>query len=201
MACARAHVDRHLRHNASRSKISVYLNDDPGTGPSYGFYMENNEPAKRIFDAWLAPLREIGARRAQQALFLTSPKCNADGTSRTRASLPLRRPHYRWHQSPYAMNPDERRRWRSGQPRPDSIRQCMKENRCFGTTQSFRLDRRDHRLAVVLSSERKAQGGQQHRNPNPFRYHPCRPQDISRAFTYHGVIGPAMQWLILLDDI
>jgi carboxypeptidase Q len=60
---ARAYVDQHLRDELSRSKISVYLNDDPGTGPSYGFYMENNEPAKRIFDAWLAPLRDIGVRR------------------------------------------------------------------------------------------------------------------------------------------
>jgi carboxypeptidase Q len=58
-----AYVDQHLRDDASRSKISVYLNDDPGTGPTYGFYMENNEPAKRIFDAWLAPLRDIGVRR------------------------------------------------------------------------------------------------------------------------------------------
>ena len=60
---ASAYVDQHLRDDASRSKFSVYLNDDPGTGPTYGFYMENNEPAKRIFDAWLAPLRDIGARR------------------------------------------------------------------------------------------------------------------------------------------
>jgi carboxypeptidase Q len=60
---ARAYVDQHLRDDLSRSKISVYLNDDPGTGPSYGFYMENNEAAKRIFDAWLAPLRDIGVRR------------------------------------------------------------------------------------------------------------------------------------------
>jgi carboxypeptidase Q len=60
---ARAYVDQHLRDDAARSKISVYLNDDPGTGPTYGFYMENNEPAKRIFDAWLAPLRDIGVRR------------------------------------------------------------------------------------------------------------------------------------------
>lgn len=60
---ARAYVDQHLRDDLSRSKISVYLNDDPGTGPSYGFYMENNEPAKRIFDGWLAPLRDIGVRR------------------------------------------------------------------------------------------------------------------------------------------
>ena len=56
-------MEEHLRDDASRRKISVYLNDDPGSGPSYGFYMENNEPAKRIFDAWLAPLRDIGVRR------------------------------------------------------------------------------------------------------------------------------------------
>jgi carboxypeptidase Q len=60
---ARAYVDQHLRDDLSRSRISVYLNDDPGTGPSYGFYMENNEAAKQIFDAWLAPLRDIGVRR------------------------------------------------------------------------------------------------------------------------------------------
>jgi len=60
---SRTYVDQHLRDDASRGKISVYLNDDPGTGPTYGFYMENNEPAKRLFDAWLAPLRDIGARR------------------------------------------------------------------------------------------------------------------------------------------
>jgi carboxypeptidase Q len=60
---ARAYVEQHLRDDASRNKISVYLNDDPGTGPTYGFYMQNNEQAKRIFDAWLAPLRDIGVRR------------------------------------------------------------------------------------------------------------------------------------------
>jgi carboxypeptidase Q len=60
---ASAYVRQHLGDEASRSKISVYLNDDPGTGPTYGFYMENNEPAKLVFDAWLAPLRDIGVRR------------------------------------------------------------------------------------------------------------------------------------------
>jgi carboxypeptidase Q len=58
-----AYINQHLRDDVSRSKISVYLNDDPGTGPSYGFYMENNGPAKRIFDAWLTPLRDIGVQR------------------------------------------------------------------------------------------------------------------------------------------
>ena len=48
---------------AERKKISVYLNIDPGTGPIYGFYMENNEGAKQIFDAWLEPFRDLGARR------------------------------------------------------------------------------------------------------------------------------------------
>ncbi len=60
---ASAYVDQHLRDDASRSKISVYLNDDPGAGATYGFYMQNNEAAKRIFDGWLAPLRDIGVRR------------------------------------------------------------------------------------------------------------------------------------------
>ena len=66
-------------------------------------------------------------------------------------------------------------RRRSGQSRPDRIRQCMKEDRCFGTVQSFSLDRPDHRLAVLLSREQKARGGQQHRNTNAFQYHLCRP--------------------------
>jgi carboxypeptidase Q len=39
------------------------LNDDPGTGATYGFYMQGNEAAKRIFDVWLEPLRELGVRR------------------------------------------------------------------------------------------------------------------------------------------
>jgi Zn-dependent M28 family amino/carboxypeptidase len=60
---ARAYVDRHLRDEAARGRLSVYLNDDPGTGATYGFYMQENEEAKRIFDAWIEPLRDLGARR------------------------------------------------------------------------------------------------------------------------------------------
>jgi carboxypeptidase Q len=60
---ASAYINQHLRDDLARSKISVYLNDDPGSGASYGFYMEHNELAKRIFDAWLEPLRDIGVRR------------------------------------------------------------------------------------------------------------------------------------------
>jgi carboxypeptidase Q len=60
---ARAYVQQHLADEASRRRLSVYLNDDPGAGPTYGFYMQENEAAKRIFDAWLKPLADLGVRR------------------------------------------------------------------------------------------------------------------------------------------
>jgi hypothetical protein len=60
---ARAYVKQHLSDETARSRIAVYLNDDPGTGATYGFYMENNAAAKAIFDAWLAPLGDLGVRR------------------------------------------------------------------------------------------------------------------------------------------
>ena len=60
---ARAYVKQHLASDAARSTIAVYLNDDPGTGRTYGFYMQKNEAAKRIFDAWLEPLRDLGVKR------------------------------------------------------------------------------------------------------------------------------------------
>ncbi len=63
MVGSRAWVTAHLKDKAARDRISVYLNDDPGTGPTYGFYMENNLAAKRIFDAWLALLADLGMRR------------------------------------------------------------------------------------------------------------------------------------------
>ena len=60
---SRSWVAEHLKDKAARDKIAVYLNDDPGTGPTYGFYMENNVAAKKIFDGWLAPLADMGMRR------------------------------------------------------------------------------------------------------------------------------------------
>lgn len=63
---SRAYVEHHLAGDANasaRDAISVYLNNDPGTGVTYGFYMEENAAAKAIFDAWLEPLKAIGARR------------------------------------------------------------------------------------------------------------------------------------------
>src|SRR5437867_2007246 len=60
---AQSYVDSYLRDETARGRLSVYLNDDPGTGATYGFYMQRNEAAKRIFDGWLEPLRDIGVRR------------------------------------------------------------------------------------------------------------------------------------------
>jgi carboxypeptidase Q len=58
---SRAWVERHRADELAR--IAVYINDDPGTGKTYGFYMEQSEAAKEIFDAWLEPLRDRGVRR------------------------------------------------------------------------------------------------------------------------------------------
>jgi hypothetical protein len=58
---SRAWVERH--REGELQQIAVYINDDPGTGKTYGFYMEQSEAAKEIFDAWLEPLRDLGVRR------------------------------------------------------------------------------------------------------------------------------------------
>lgn len=63
MLGSNAYVAARLRDAAARGRISVYLNDDPGTGPTYGFYMQGNEAAKNVFDGWLEPLRDLGVRR------------------------------------------------------------------------------------------------------------------------------------------
>jgi carboxypeptidase Q len=61
-----AYVERHLSGAdsvAARAGLSVYLNDDPGAGQTYGFYMQGNEAAKALFDTWVEPLRDLGVRR------------------------------------------------------------------------------------------------------------------------------------------
>ena len=60
---ARYHLERAFPDSAARAKLAVYLNDDPGTGNTLGWYMENNAAAKAIFDAWLEPLKDIGVKR------------------------------------------------------------------------------------------------------------------------------------------
>jgi hypothetical protein len=63
---SRAYAQRHYAGDANaraREKLSVYLNNDPGTGPIYGWYAEGNPAAKAVLDGWLAPLSGVGARR------------------------------------------------------------------------------------------------------------------------------------------
>jgi len=63
---SKKYVERYLagdENKTVREKFSVYFNMDPGTGPIYGWYLENNESVKPIFDAWLEPFRDLSARR------------------------------------------------------------------------------------------------------------------------------------------
>lgn len=57
---ARAYIAQHLATPEAQAKLQVYLNDDPGSGRTLGFYMEKNEAAKMFFDRWLTPLRDLG---------------------------------------------------------------------------------------------------------------------------------------------
>ncbi|MEO8622028.1 MAG: M20/M25/M40 family metallo-hydrolase, partial [bacterium] len=56
---SKAYAQQHYAGDANaraREKLSVYLNNDPGTGPIYGWYAESNTAAKSVLDAWLALL-------------------------------------------------------------------------------------------------------------------------------------------------
>ncbi len=59
----RAYVKQHLADAVSRDKVAVYLNNDPGSGATYGWYMANNTAASAIFNAWLEPLKDLGLKR------------------------------------------------------------------------------------------------------------------------------------------
>ena len=63
---SKAYATQHLAGDANkdaRDKTFVYLNLDPATGPIYGWYMQDSEPAKAIFDKWLEPLKDLGMRK------------------------------------------------------------------------------------------------------------------------------------------
>ncbi|MCC7417323.1 MAG: M20/M25/M40 family metallo-hydrolase [Acidobacteria bacterium] len=63
---SRAWVEQHLAGDANRAvreKFDVYFNMDNGTGPVYGFYEQQNPGVGELFDGWLAPLKELGARK------------------------------------------------------------------------------------------------------------------------------------------
>jgi carboxypeptidase Q len=60
---ARAYLQQHFATPAARDQLDVYINDDPGSGKTLGFYMEGNQAAKAMFDRWLEPLKDLGATR------------------------------------------------------------------------------------------------------------------------------------------
>lgn len=63
---SKAWVADHLagdRNAAAREHFDVYYNIDNGTGPIYGWYLQNDEAARPWFDQWLAPLKDLRARR------------------------------------------------------------------------------------------------------------------------------------------
>jgi hypothetical protein len=83
---SRRYVERYVAgeaNKAAREKYSVYFNIDPGTGPIYGWFLEGNEAVRPLFDAWLEPLRDLGARRN-----VTQGIGNTDHLSFIRAGVP-----------------------------------------------------------------------------------------------------------------
>lgn len=63
---SRAYAARHYAGDANaaaRDRLMVYLNSDPGSGPIFGWYLEENAGVKPVFDAWLEPFKDLGARR------------------------------------------------------------------------------------------------------------------------------------------
>lgn len=82
---SRRYVEKYLAGDANKSardKFNVYFNLDPGTGPIYGWYLENNPLVKPIFDAWLEPFKDLGTRKN-----ILQGIGNTDHLSYTRAGM------------------------------------------------------------------------------------------------------------------
>lgn len=47
---------------AQHGKLAAYFNTDNGGGKIRGIYLQQNDMARPIFDAWLEPFRDLGAR-------------------------------------------------------------------------------------------------------------------------------------------
>jgi hypothetical protein len=64
---SRAYVKQHFGDPATMSlrpghaKLAAYFNVDNGTGKIRGVYLQGNDMARPIFEAWLAPFRDLGA--------------------------------------------------------------------------------------------------------------------------------------------
>jgi hypothetical protein len=83
---SKAWVTEHLAgpaNAAARDKFDVYYNIDNGTGKIYGWFLQNQEEVRPIFDSWLEPLKSIGARRN-----VGEPVGSTDHLSFTDAGVP-----------------------------------------------------------------------------------------------------------------
>jgi len=64
---SRAYVKEHfgdretMKLAAEHSKLAGYFNYDNGTGKIRGIYLQSNDMARPIFEAWLAPFHDLGA--------------------------------------------------------------------------------------------------------------------------------------------
>ena len=86
MLGSKAWVTDHLAgaaNAAAREKFDVYYNIDNGTGKIYGWFLQNQEEVRPIFDSWLEPLKSIGARRN-----VGEPVGSTDHLSFTDAGVP-----------------------------------------------------------------------------------------------------------------
>jgi carboxypeptidase Q len=66
MLGSKAWVAQHLSGDSNivaRGKFDVYFNIDNGTGPIYGWYLQNQDGVRTLFDAWLDPLKTFGGKR------------------------------------------------------------------------------------------------------------------------------------------
>jgi hypothetical protein len=64
---SRGYVKQHLGDPVTKqvrpdqARVSVYFNVDNGSGKVRGVYLQGNDMARPIFEAWLAPFRDLGA--------------------------------------------------------------------------------------------------------------------------------------------
>jgi hypothetical protein len=64
---SRAYVKRHfadpvtMKLKPAHSRISAYFNLDNGAGKIRGIYLQGNDAVRPVFEAWMAPFRDLGA--------------------------------------------------------------------------------------------------------------------------------------------
>jgi Zn-dependent M28 family amino/carboxypeptidase len=50
-----------MKRKAEHARLSGYFNFDNGTGKIRGVYLQGNDMMRPIFEAWLAPFKDLGA--------------------------------------------------------------------------------------------------------------------------------------------